>query len=102
MTGQLTLPGIPVGMHRLDVLKDGYAPFTTTALAGGTPSSRTMTVKSRQKTPGAGFFVGPPHFSTGAPAGGTLPGTPAGGRIRSQATANPTAARTATSGKTPR
>mgnify|MGYP000932873437 CR=1 FL=1 len=29
-SGQLTLPGIPVGAHRLDILKDGYGPYTTT------------------------------------------------------------------------
>jgi hypothetical protein len=29
-SGQLNLPGILVGAHRVDVLKDGYAPFTTT------------------------------------------------------------------------
>ena len=29
-SGQLTLSGLPVGTYRLDVLKEGYAPFTTT------------------------------------------------------------------------
>jgi len=29
-SGQLTLPGVPVGAHRVDVLKEGYAPYTTT------------------------------------------------------------------------
>ncbi|MDV2481258.1 PEGA domain-containing protein [Methanoculleus sp. Wushi-C6] len=29
-SGQLTLPGIPVGVHRVDVLKEGYGPFTAT------------------------------------------------------------------------
>ena len=101
-SGQLTLSSIPVGAHRVDVLKEGYAPFTATALAGGTPSSRTMTAKSRQKTPGAGFLVGPPHSSAAATGRGALAGAPAGGRIRSQAMTNPTAARAATSGKTPR
>ena len=31
-SGQLTLPGLPVGAHRLDVLKEGYAPFTATVM----------------------------------------------------------------------
>ena len=44
--GQLTLSGIPVGVHRLDVLKDGYAPFTTTVtVANGqtVPVTATLT-----------------------------------------------------------
>ena len=37
-SGQLTLPGILVGAHRVDVLKDGYAPFiATVTVANGRP-----------------------------------------------------------------
>jgi len=47
VSGQLTLPGIPVGVHRLDVLKDGYAPFTTTVtVANGQTAQVTATLTS--------------------------------------------------------
>ncbi|MCK9330736.1 MAG: PEGA domain-containing protein [Candidatus Cloacimonetes bacterium] len=46
MSGQLTLPGIPVGAHRVDVLKEGYGPFTamvTVANGQTAPVTATLT-----------------------------------------------------------